>query len=113
MTDERVLWLEKQLDATEQLAQAYLNRREREGTDRETWAYKLLVAEVDVKRRVLARHAPEDHFLHGTICTWCSTPQTGAYQSWPCPDIRDSASPYAGEPGYREQWRPAEVEAAG
>ncbi|MFI7073590.1 DUF6221 family protein [Micromonospora sediminicola] len=63
-------------------------------------------AELAAKRRRLERHQPDTHFLHGVICRWCSTPQVGAYQSWPCPDVRDDVAIYADRPGYRPEWGP-------
>ncbi len=60
---------------------------------------------MEAKRRILARHATEHHPLHGPICTWCSLPQAGAYQSEPCPDKVDMAQPYADRQGFRAEWR--------
>jgi hypothetical protein len=70
------------------------------------WNPKRAVDEVDAKRRILERHAPVDDGLHYVHCKWCSTPQCGVYQPWPCPDLLDAAAPYADRPGYREEWRP-------
>ncbi|MEU0078540.1 DUF6221 family protein [Micromonospora tulbaghiae] len=106
--DELIPWLHDQMSA--QRLRADSLKAIAAALPHETGAYlvetaDLLLAEVDAKRRILERHVSEEHFLHGTICTWCSVPQGGAYQSWPCPDIRDSASPYADMPGYQERWR--------
>ncbi|MEU0078538.1 hypothetical protein ABZY58_11630 [Micromonospora tulbaghiae] len=100
MTDELILWLERQLDASEQLAQAYLTRREREGTDRETWAYKLALASVTADRALVAaymdaetyyqanRNAPAGE-LHGLLTA-----------------LKHRVAVHADEPGYQERWRP-------
>lgn len=64
--------------------------------------------EVEAKRRRLARHAPSSRrmdftaeaFLGGVVTGACSA----CGQTWPCPDIRDDASVYAGRPGWREEW---------
>ncbi len=64
------------------------------------------LAEVAAKRHRLARHAPDRDSIHGAFCRWCSVPQGGAWQEWPCPDIRADAAVYADRPGYRQEWRP-------
>jgi hypothetical protein len=81
-----------------------------------------VLAEVDAKRRRLARHGQERRILtlvddegHHTlmsfyVCTWC-TPGTsiGPGQpilEWPCPDIRDDATVYRDHPDYRPEWAP-------
>lgn len=87
--------------------------------------------EVEAKRRVLDRHRPveiwtgHDHIPAGQPgsrqllwleCAWCikdtSDGEGAAYdcrhsnRRWPCPDVLDVMSVFAGRPGYREGWRP-------
>lgn len=63
------------------------------------------LADVESKRRRLARHVPTEDPLHGTLCSWCSVPQVSVYQAWPCADIRDDVAVYADHPNYRDEWR--------
>lgn len=80
------------------------------------------LAEIDAKRRRLERHRPERRRLtlldadgetsHAFyVCTACTpnlTIEPGQdVVEWPCPDIRDDAAVYSGNPGYRSEWRPA------
>lgn len=74
------------------------------------------LAEIDLKRRILALHAADSHecvALHkcdddpdcdGTKLGWTCTGRFGEYD--PCPTVRLLASIYAERPGYRDQWRP-------
>jgi hypothetical protein len=63
--------------------------------------------EVAAKRRVLDRHrrirrrneSGED------VCEYCSAERIIDI-AWPCADVLDTASVYAGRDGYREEWRP-------
>nr|WP_221374490.1 DUF6221 family protein [Actinoplanes polyasparticus] len=66
-----------------------------------------VLADIAAKRAILARHDAVDDSLHYVYCAWCSTPSAGAYQPWPCPDLRDLAQPYASHPDFLEQWRVA------
>lgn len=66
-----------------------------------------VLAEVDAKRRILDEHAPEKHPT-GMRCSVCAE---GPYYdaTWydaPCPTVRLIALPYAGRPGYRDEWKP-------
>lgn len=66
------------------------------------------LAEIEVKRRRLARHHP----IPASDVDWVSCRQCHASlslekpPSWPCPDLRDDAAAYADRDGYREEWRP-------
>jgi hypothetical protein len=56
------------------------------------------LAEVKTKRLILDLHRPDVEGGHDPICNVCLyTP--------PCETIRALAVSYAGEPGYREEWR--------
>lgn len=80
-----------------------------------------VLAEVDAKRRRLARHIPERRRLalndeDGTtsfaflICTSCMPNRSveigQAVVEWPCPDLLDDAAVYADHPEHRDAWRP-------
>jgi hypothetical protein len=65
------------------------------------WDPARALAEVESKRRILLEHPRgDDGFCGDGIglvgCKW----------AWPCPTVRLVALPYAGRPGYREEWRP-------
>lgn len=73
------------------------------------------LAEVDAKRRVLARHQPydasyyggyrdpdEDEDERGPHCRTCGDMTT----RWPCGTLRDIAAVYREHPGYRPEWAP-------
>lgn len=61
-----------------------------------------VLADVEVKRRQLARHA-RIPVIGSAWCTWCSR---GDYmESWPCPDLASDALAYADQPGFLEAWR--------
>jgi hypothetical protein len=118
--DDLVTWLRAQLDDDERVTRqviaepgGFYIEAETEDVNVMTvgayvyrWTPKRILAEVDAKRRTVERHAPEDDGLHSVYCKWCSTPQCGAYEPWPCPDLLGTAAPFADRPGYREEWRP-------
>lgn len=63
-----------------------------------------VLREIDAKRRVIAWHRrpTQEEFSsgrHRTMGCRC-------YDGWPCTTLRALALPYAGRPGYREEWRP-------
>jgi hypothetical protein len=82
-----------------------------------------VLAEVDAKRRRLARHTPERRRLalddaDGTtsmaflICTSCTPNRVIRREEqdivvWPCPDLLDDAAVHADHPDYRDEWRPS------
>ena len=62
-----------------------------------------IYAEVELKRRVLARHAP--YHLVGyededPICDYCQ-----GCPDWPCADVLDVASVYFDHPDFDPAWR--------
>lgn len=59
--------------------------------------------EVAAKRRRLQQHRPGPN--NGVICLWCSVPQAGAYQNWPCLDVRLDASVFEDQPGWNPAWK--------
>ncbi|WKV74740.1 DUF6221 family protein [Streptomyces sp. PCS3-D2] len=81
-----------------------------------------VLAEVDAKRRRLARHTSERRRLaledaDGTtsmaflICASCTPNRVIRREEqdiveWPCPDLLDDAAVYADHPDYREEWWP-------
>lgn len=71
-----------------------------------------VLRQVAAMRRRLERHRlesdPASLSLHGPLCAWCSVPQAGAYQAWPCPDVRDDLSVFADRPGFDPWWAPEE-----
>jgi hypothetical protein len=104
-------FLTARLDETQQLAEAYLQRRHAEGIDRETWAYKLLLREVEAGRAILALHRPElwnaDDDPADIHCAEC-TADEDLYkaQIWPCPTVRHLVAVYSDHPDYDEAWKP-------
>jgi hypothetical protein len=60
-------------------------------------------AEVEAKRRILAEHTPR---APGYACPVCwDGAEAGEPIEAPCPTVRHLAQPYAGQPGWREEWR--------
>ena len=110
------------LDDTELLARAYLKRADDRGTDRETWAYKLLLREVEAGRKIIALHtpdmtkySPETHARltkHGIYsCPVCATVRTEHKEDWgadrfPCLTLCSLAATWSDHPDYDEAWRP-------
>jgi hypothetical protein len=74
-----------------------------------------VLAEVDAKRRVLARHRPyrlhpaTESLSEVVMCVGCGyegpndDPRNLIDE---CPELREMALPYAGHPVYREEWLP-------
>ncbi|MFH9403281.1 DUF6221 family protein [Streptomyces sp. NPDC017638] len=61
--------------------------------------------EIDAKRRLLELHAPDQmEYVDGDVCMVCDV--RGEEPFYPCATVRLLALPYAGRPGYREEWRP-------
>ncbi|GHE32256.1 hypothetical protein GCM10017673_38900 [Streptosporangium violaceochromogenes] len=74
-----------------------------------------LLAEVEAKRKLLARHTPEpmngydsDVDDPSTYAPGCPACQTGVVQpgDWPCEEMRDLLSVHNTHPHYRDEWRP-------
>jgi hypothetical protein len=72
-----------------------------------------VLAEVEAKRQLLAGHEPVRGAIswdvngtpsYGLICEADSTDSEPV--PWPCRHARLLASPFAGHPDYREEWRP-------
>ncbi|WP_037683058.1 DUF6221 family protein [Streptomyces griseus] len=60
-----------------------------------------VLREIDAKRQILALHRPYVA-ESGQACLGCA----GGIEFERCPVVRLLALPYAGRPGYREEWRP-------
>jgi hypothetical protein len=58
-----------------------------------------VLREIDTQRQVIAEHDTECWKVGDRVhdCPWTDRP---------CRTLRPLALPYAGRPGYREQWRP-------
>lgn len=75
----------------------------------ERWNTDRVLTECAAKRRIVERHEPYDRVYYDTVtqamasegqhCKCCLV-------AWPCPDLRDLASPYADHPDHREEWKP-------
>ncbi|HEY9414308.1 MAG TPA: DUF6221 family protein [Pseudonocardia sp.] len=120
MTDDLVAWLREQLDEDERIAREANQPGERWFASgdpsvnlhaltahAQRWNPARAVAEVEAKRRIIARHGMLEVF--GTkVCAYCATlqGQRPGNGYWPCPEILDAALPYADRPGYRDEWRP-------
>jgi hypothetical protein len=63
-------------------------------------------AEVDAQRRTLALHQKGEY----GECVVCDVGAQSCgccgHGDWPCATVRLLALPYAGKPGYQEDWRP-------
>lgn len=66
-----------------------------------------VLREVEAGRRILARHSPAGG-MAGPCCTWCSddTDSVSLNVPWPCPDVLDLLSRWAGHPDFRPEWKP-------
>jgi hypothetical protein len=68
-----------------------------------------VLREVDAKRRLLELHAARER---GDGCVVCDDGNdscgclSGPSWGFPCDTVKILAVPYAGRPGYREEWRP-------
>ena len=62
------------------------------------WDPARVLAEVEAKRRIVDEHAPD----RNGYCPTCDDNTTMA----PCPTVRFLGLPYAGRPGYRDEWKP-------
>lgn len=60
-----------------------------------------MLADIEVKRRMLDEHPRCDCHDGCTACVSC-----GDGSIWPCSTIRLLALPHADEPGYLNEWRP-------
>lgn len=72
------------------------------------WDPARVLAEIDAKRRRLDLHRPDPELTspHCLVCLTDRTNWTDAWEpdEWPCETIRLDAAPYAGRPGWREEW---------
>ncbi|WP_318203017.1 DUF6221 family protein [Streptomyces sp. SCL15-4] len=69
------------------------------------WDPRRVLREIDAKRRLLELHAPgQMEYVDGDVCMVCDV--RGEEPFYPCATVRLLALPYAGRPGYREEWRP-------
>jgi hypothetical protein len=127
--DELIAWLRHQLDKDERDAPDIHERNcavdQYKGFYDECdcgWPKRVL-AEIEAKRRILDLHSPQATgyvdgvYMHGETgelqCEHCaeqchSRSGLGCEQPdapWPCPTVRLVAQPYAGQPGWREEWQ--------
>jgi hypothetical protein len=59
------------------------------------------LADITAKRAIIDRHEPEQLFAPGGPCiVVCRLDD----EAWPCPDLRLLAQPYAGRPGWHNEW---------
>lgn len=72
------------------------------------WGRARVLAEVQAKRAILAIHAesdfPYDPENGPGDYSWIARCQ-GCYEDAPCTTVRLLAQPYAGQDGWREEWR--------
>lgn len=108
MIEDLVAWLLGQVARDEQTIRAMTNAL---GGLRSRWSAGRLLAECDAKRRILERHAPRvgKELADGDLICGCSDFYEVNATPWPCDDVRDVASVYAGCSGYREEWGPADT----
>lgn len=68
-----------------------------------------VLREVDAKRQILGLHTPfrvdGDPGPGCNTCSWRDDMED-LQVIWPCSTLRLLALPYAGRPGYRDEWRP-------
>ncbi|MFC3452646.1 DUF6221 family protein [Amycolatopsis speibonae] len=81
---------------------------------RPRWDQRRLLAEIAAKRHLLHGHRPghfavtwdmDDEPEYHLACAVCRT-DVGP-EIWPCRHVPLLALPYAGQPGYRDEWRVA------
>lgn len=74
-----------------------------------------ITAEIAAKRQLLDGHEPEDGPVSWDLngeprpgeCAKCRSAEHPDHrEAWPCLHVRLLALPYAGNPGYRKEWRP-------
>lgn len=115
MMNDLIMFLTARLDEQEAETSA-------DPTETSEQAY--ILADIAAKRRVVQRHQPVEQWtgrgqyrrLYRIECSTCledsppSSPNDpGCYHGaleWPCPEIRDAASPFTDRPGYRPEWKP-------
>lgn len=76
------------------------------------WDPARVLAECGAKRQLIALHGPVTlrggpggkYFETTEACTSCSPPQF-AEDAYPCPTLLALAQPYAGRPGWHEEWK--------
>lgn len=106
MKDPITGWLHNCLDELEMdstpLEKRYINER-----------MQYILADVEAKRRQLTRHRPMEVSMPGNttlVCMNCIALDVGCerhtHAVWPCPDVRDMASPFQQQIGYRPEWIP-------
>jgi hypothetical protein len=72
------------------------------------WDPARVLREIEAKRRIAECHEPWRASNGDTVCGRCGREHIDgrAGGHFPCQTLRLLALPYAGRPGYREEWRP-------
>ncbi|MBQ1118339.1 DUF6221 family protein [Streptomyces sp. C3-3] len=67
-----------------------------------------VIADLDVKLALLDEHEPGGRYWPDSprqYCKTCGSGEPNEYPTdWPCPTLRILARPFAGHPGYQEDW---------
>jgi hypothetical protein len=106
--DELIAWLRAALDEDERVARACPHKDWPQigngagAVHIARWDPARVLAEVEAKRRILDIHhhieCQHDRYGPGGDCAECGN-------EYPCETTRLLAQPYAGRPGWREEWR--------
>lgn len=73
-----------------------------------------VLAEVAAKRAILAVHTlvtrvefdqDDESVVNGGYCDPCHMIDGFPYGDWPCDTLKWMAAPYAGRPGFKDEWR--------
>jgi hypothetical protein len=111
VTQHLVPWLDQQLENQRRTGQALhliASTMPHEAAQMMKRIGDFLTADAESKRRIIAAHR-----IEGGVCDQCFSPEVGS--GWDerevdlcdnCTTIRMLAEPLAGEPGYRDEWRP-------
>jgi hypothetical protein len=120
MMSELITWLRQQLDEDEASATAWarccwhMEACDDTGDFLDRFSAARQLAEVEAKREILDLHAPFAGYKGRVQCGHCAglchsdsglRCEEPADAMYPCENVTLLAQPYAGKPGWREEWR--------
>lgn len=73
------------------------------------------LADIALKRAILAEHQPIETIFYGTCCAGCVSWRDAplaelgiAFPStWPCVTVRQLGAEFSNQPGYKPEWKPS------